>query len=80
MRPKEESIWCEASTPDSTGSTPAQFFDAQWPHLQEKIRDHLTKAIYVPVDVSQFTAAQRSIVRSFVEGLRNPNVFIVGDN
>jgi hypothetical protein len=35
----------------------------------------------VPVDVSRLTAAQRWIVRAFVEGLRDPHVFVfvVGD-
>ncbi len=67
-------------TYDAVGNFPARFFDAQWPNLQEKIQDHLAKAVYVPVDVSQFTAAQRSIGRTFVEGLRNPHVFMVGDD
>ena len=77
-----EADWINPATGetyDAVGNFPARFFDAQWPNLQEKIQDHLAKAVYVPVDVSQFTAAQRSIVRTFVEGLRNPHVFIVGD-
>lgn len=68
-------------TYDAVGNFPAQFFDSQWPNLREKIEGHLTnKAVYVPVDVSQFTGAQRSVVRAFVQGLQNPHVFIVGDD
>jgi CdiA C-terminal tRNase domain len=68
-------------TYDAVGNFPSRFFDAQWPNLQEKIRDHLRiKAVYVPVDVSQFTAEQRSIVRAYIEALGDSHVFIVGDH
>lgn len=62
----------------AVGNFPSKFFDSQWPSLQGRILDHLEKAEIVPVDVSQFTAAQREVVREFVQGLRNPNVVIVG--
>jgi len=65
-------------TYDAVGPVPAQFFDAQWPNLQDRIRNHLIKAVYVPVDVSTLTASQRAIVREFVDGLRDLHVFIVG--
>jgi hypothetical protein len=65
-------------TYDAVGNFPAQYFDRQWPNLQEEILDHLKwKAKYVPVDVSQFTPAQRALVRAFVDGLKNPLAFIV---
>lgn len=72
--------WVDAvgRTYDAVGNFPSKFFDSQWPNLQGRILDHLEKAEIVPVDVSQFTAAQREVVREFVEGLRNPNVVIVG--
>jgi hypothetical protein len=44
-----------------------------------KVEAHARKADYVPVDVAQFNPEQRSIIRRFVGGLGNPNVFIVGD-
>lgn len=68
-------------TYDAVGNFPSSFFDSQWSNLQEEILEHLKyKAEYVPVDVTQFTAEQRSIVRAFVEGLKNSYVFVVGDN
>lgn len=72
--------WVDAGgrTYDAVGNFPSKFFDSQWPNLQGRILDHLEKAEIVPVDVSQFTAAQREVVREFVQGLRNPNVVIVG--
>jgi hypothetical protein len=45
--------------------------------VQFRIKDHLDKADYVPVDVSQFTPDQVARVREFVEPL-GPRVFIVG--
>ncbi|WP_156689799.1 hypothetical protein [Mycobacterium sp. Marseille-P9652] len=67
-------------TYDAVGNFPPQFFDAQWSNLQEKIQEHMKKAIYVPVDVSQFTAAQRSIVRAYIDELHDPHVFVIGDS
>ncbi|NUW33970.1 hypothetical protein HTZ77_21405 [Nonomuraea sp. SMC257] len=62
---------------DAVGNFAAQYFEKQWPALQDQIRSHLTKARFVPVDVSQFTAAQIAEVKAFIEPL-GPNVFIVG--
>lgn len=72
--------WIDASgrTYDAVGNFPSKFFDSQWPNLQDRIVDHLQKAEIVPVDISQFTAAQREVVRSFVQNLGNPNVVIIG--
>jgi hypothetical protein len=74
--------WIDVATGekyDGVGNFPAQYFDSQWPNLQTKIIDHLAEAEYVPIDVSQFTAPQRAVVRAFVDGLKDPRVFIVGD-
>jgi hypothetical protein len=72
--------WIDAAgkTYDAVGNFPAKFFDSQWGQLQTRIVDHLAKAEIVPVDISQFTAAQREIVTAFVQGLKNPNVIIIG--
>lgn len=72
--------WVDAGgrTYDAVGNFPSKFFDSQWPNLQGRIVDHLEKAEIVPVDVSQFTTAQREVVREFVQGLGNPNVVIIG--
>lgn len=72
--------WVDAGgrTYDAVGNFPSKFFDSQWPNLQARIVDHLEKAEIVPVDVSQFTTAQREVVREFVQGLGNPNVVIIG--
>ncbi|MHA7651901.1 hypothetical protein ACX9NE_12225 [Mycobacterium sp. ML4] len=43
------------------------------------IEAHIDKAGFVPVDVSQFSAEQRTIIRRFIAGLGKPNVSIVGD-
>jgi hypothetical protein len=66
-------------TYDAVGPFSSQFFDSQWPNFQREIARHIGKATYVPVDVSTFTPGQRAIVRTFVEGLGNAHVFIVGD-
>ena len=63
---------------DAVGNFPARFFDQQWEQLQFRIQDHLNKADYVPVDVSQFTPEQVARIREFVEPL-GPRVFIVGE-
>jgi CdiA C-terminal tRNase domain len=76
----ERTTTATGETYDAVGNFPPQYFNAQWPALQNAIRAHLIKADHVPVDVSQFTAEQRSIVRAFVDGLGNPRVFIVGDH
>jgi hypothetical protein len=73
--------WIDATgrTYDAVGNFPSKYFDTQWPNLQSRIVDHLNKADVVPVDVSQFTAPQRQVVREFIHGLNNPNVMIIGD-
>jgi hypothetical protein len=42
------------------------------------IDDHLEKAKYVPVDISRFSAEQRSEIRRFIAGIGS-RAFIVGD-
>lgn len=74
--------WRDANsgeTYDAVGNFPAKHFDKQWPNLQTKITDHLDKADYVPVDVSQFTPEQIQKVREFIDdnGL-GPRAFLVG--
>jgi hypothetical protein len=57
-------------------------FDGRYLNLSkflDEVVAHSRKADCVPVDVSQFSAEQRSDVRRFVDGLGKPNVFIVGD-
>jgi hypothetical protein len=84
IRSKDPSVdWIDPGTGktyDAVGNFPSKFFDSQWSNLQARIQDHLEKADFVPVDVSQFTPAQRSIVREYIEGLHNPRVFMIGDN
>jgi hypothetical protein len=67
----------DGKTYDAVGNFPARIFDGQWEHLKEVIVDHLGKADFVPVDVSQFTAEQVAEVQHFVEQY-NPRVFLVG--
>ncbi|MDP7703986.1 hypothetical protein [Mycobacterium sp. TY815] len=43
-----------------------------------EIERHAAKSDYVPVDVSQFSAEQRSIIRRFIVELRNPKGFHSG--
>jgi hypothetical protein len=40
---------------DAVGNFPPQFFDQQWVQFSYQIERHLSKADYVPVDVSRFT-------------------------
>jgi hypothetical protein len=63
--------WVDSAgtTYDAVGNFPAQYFDQQWPVLQGRIVDHLDKADVVPVDVSQFTRAQRQQVADYVGSL-----------
>jgi hypothetical protein len=70
-------IGSDGKTYDAVGNFPAKYFDQQWEQLQRRIDQHLNKADYVPVDVSQFTPAQVARVREFVEPL-GQRVFIVG--
>lgn len=70
-------VGSDGKTYDTVGNFPSRFFDQQWEQLQFRIEDHLNKADYLPVDVSQFTPEQVDKVRSFIEPL-GPRVFIVG--
>ncbi len=62
-------IGSHGKTYDAVGNFPAKLSDQQWEQLQFRIQDHLNKADYVPVDVSQFTPEQVATVREFVEPL-----------
>jgi hypothetical protein len=64
-------------TYEAVGNSPAEFLNLD--KFLGRIKDHTDKADYVPVDISTFSAEQRSIIRRFVDGLGNPRVFIVGD-
>jgi hypothetical protein len=65
------------NTYDAVGNFPSRYFDQQWRNLQTRILDHMAKADYEPVDVSQFTPEQVALVRTFVQDL-GPRVFLVG--
>ncbi|MGQ0837131.1 hypothetical protein [Actinokineospora sp.] len=67
----------DGTTYDAVGNFPAKYFDRQWGQLRVRIVDHLRKADYVPVDVSQFTPEQAAWVKEFI-GPLGPRVFIVG--
>jgi hypothetical protein len=67
----------DGRTYDAIGNFPAEFFDREWPQVQDKILDHMEKADLVPVDVSRFTSEQIARVREFI-GPLGPRVFIVG--
>ncbi|MCE5290290.1 MAG: hypothetical protein LLG14_13780 [Nocardiaceae bacterium] len=71
--------WVDSTgkTYDAVGNFRAEYFEKEWPTLQEKIRQHLDKADLVPVDVSQFTDAQKAMVKSFIEQFE-PRAFTVG--
>ncbi|WP_410786748.1 hypothetical protein [Kribbella sp. C-35] len=68
----------DGRTYDAVGNFPARFFEAEWENLQLRVVDHLEKAQFVPVDISQFTRDQRSLVREFVDRF-DDRVFVVGD-
>jgi hypothetical protein len=70
-------IGSDGKTYDAVGPLPAEHFDQQWDNFQERIMDHLGKADYVPVDVSQFTPEQTAQVQEFIEPLGS-RVFTVG--
>ncbi|MBW4701218.1 WXG100 family type VII secretion target [Micromonospora sp. RL09-050-HVF-A] len=73
--------WVDSNgrTYDAVGNFPGHYFDQQWPQLQYQIERHLTKADFVPVDVSRFSAEQIATIERFIadRGL-GPRVFIVG--
>jgi hypothetical protein len=59
------------------GPNPARYFHIE--NLKSIISDRLNKADYVRIDVSDYTAEQRTRVRDYVAELANPRVLIVGD-
>ncbi|MBF8185536.1 PrsW family intramembrane metalloprotease [Nonomuraea sp. K274] len=68
----------KGATYDAVGNFPGQYFDQQWPRLQQAIKEHLQKVDYVPVDVSKFAPEQVAKVREFIQKL-GPRVFLVGE-
>lgn len=64
-------------TYDAVGNFDSQYFDKQWPNLQDQIVSHLDKADWVPVDVSRFSQSQVELVKQFIEQY-GPRVYIVG--
>jgi len=71
-------IGSDGKTYDAVGNFPSQYFDQQWPNLQSKIADHLGKADYIPVDVSEFTPSQIAQVKAFIQQYGD-RVFLVGE-
>jgi hypothetical protein len=70
-------IGSDGKTYDAVGNFPSEHFDKQWPNLQDRIADHLNKADYVPIDVSQFRPEQVELVREYIKQFGD-RVFIVG--
>ncbi|MBC6451730.1 hypothetical protein [Actinokineospora xionganensis] len=68
----------DGKTYDAVGPFAGKYFDRQWEIFQGRILDHMNKADWVPVDVSQFTPEQVARVREFI-GPLGPRVFIVGE-
>lgn len=69
-------------TYDAVGSgIPEEHFMKQWNSgvIQRRIEQHLTKAEYVPVDVTSSNMEQRNLVANFVDRLGNNHVFLVGE-
>ena len=64
-------------TYDAVGNFDAQYFDRQWPNLQDQIVSHLGKTDWVPVDVSKFSPSQVALVKQFISQYA-PRVYIVG--
>ncbi|MFQ2874435.1 hypothetical protein [Mycobacterium sp. TY814] len=78
--PHEGMDWIDIRTGkayDAIGNFDGKYLDTD--QFLSKLTNHLDKADYVPVDVSQFSAEQRSDIRRFIDTLGNPNVLIVGD-
>lgn len=76
--PKVDWVGSDGKTYDAVGNFPAKYFNKQWPNLQTRILDHLQKADYVPIDISQFTPAQIEQVKQFI-GPLGPRVLLVGE-
>ncbi len=76
-RPGVDWIDSAGNTYDAVGNFDPKFFDRQWPNLQNRILDHMSKADFVPIDVSSFSAQQTTQVEEFIRPL-GPSVFLVG--
>jgi hypothetical protein len=59
------------------GPNPARYFRLE--NLKRRIPDHLAKTDFVRIDVSNYTAEQRAVVRDYVAELADPRVLITGD-
>jgi hypothetical protein len=77
-RPNVDWIDQNGKTWDAVGNYKSEHFNKQWPNLQYRIVQHMEKADFVPVDVSQFTPEQIDQVRKFIAPL-GPRVFLVGE-
>ncbi len=66
------------NTADRRRGFSSDFFESQWPNLQNRMVDHTQKADFVPVDVSGFSSSQAQRVEQFVAELGDPGVFVVG--
>lgn len=67
---------------DALGPVPSQFFDRQWAQLRYRITQHLTKADYVPIDVSGLTEQQVTTVKQYLTDNAahlGSRVFLVGE-
>jgi hypothetical protein len=60
------------------GPDPSRYFDLRT--LMASSLSHLDEVDFVRIDVSNYTAEQRQLVRNYVAKLRNPRVLIVGDD
>jgi hypothetical protein len=59
------------------GPYPARYFRIE--NLKGSVLRHLTEVDFVRIDVSDYTAEQRVMVRDYINELANPRVLIVGD-
>jgi uncharacterized protein YukE len=76
--PRVDWVDSKGKTYDAVGNFDARYFEQQWPNLQERILDHLSKADYVVIDVSRFNASQVQLVKTFITDL-GQRVFLVGE-
>jgi len=60
------------------GPYPARYFRLD--NLMSSALRQLTKTDFVRIDVSDYTAEQRALVRDYVDKLGNPRVLVVGDD
>ncbi|WP_155856098.1 putative T7SS-secreted protein [Cellulomonas sp. URHD0024] len=80
-KPPASYDWIDLTTGktyDAIGNFPGEFVERRWPRFEGRIQDHLEKADVVPVDVAQFSAEQRAMVKQFVEQFGD-RILIVGD-